>query len=445
MKKEATYFFEEAPNSKAIAHLGIPMMIGMLVFIVYNIVDTLFIGFLGDPTLIAAATLAMPVFTILMGIATIFGVGGGTYISRLIGEKNYETAKNVSSFAFYVLVIIGAIVTALGFLFIKPILSILGTSPGTFNPTRDYVLIIIAGSISTMLSFSLGQILRAEGAAKVSMTGMMIGTVSNIVLDPLFIFLFGWGIKGAAIATVLANVLSVLYYIFYLAKKSEFLSLKIADFRVTKEIATPIFSIGLPVFLRELVVIVVSIVQNNLAAGYGDIYIAIFGVIAKVRMLPKALAQGLCQGVQPLLGYNFAAKKTDRLKSILKLTGIYCTAFCIVIFTGIFIVSANVLKAFINDVGIIAIGTPFLRISLISYLTYGVVFLFTNLFQAVGLAKPASAMSLTMLFFFIPVLLVANYMVGINGFAWALPISDVLTMVLSIILYRINWRKIMVQ
>ncbi|GMO31339.1 MAG: MATE family efflux transporter [Termitinemataceae bacterium] len=443
MKKDSTWFFEEAPASRAIAHFAIPMMIGMLVFIVYNLVDMLFIGMLDDPNLIAAVTLAMPLFTLTMGLSGIFGIGAGTYISRLLGEKNYLMAKNVSAFVCYSVIGIGIIVTALGFIFLKPILAVLGTQAGTFNPTRDYAIIFIAGFIPIMLSFALGQIVRAEGAAKVSMMGNVIGTVSNIILDPIFIFLFGWGLKGAAFATVLSYLLAALFYVFYLTQKSKFLSLKLSDFKINKEIAKPIFSIGLPAFLQDAVVIAVSLVQNNLAAAYGDIFIAVIGVILKVGMLPRALARGLCMGVQPLLGYNFASLNIERLKKIMKLTALYSTVLGAVIFLGLFIAGANVLKAFIKDADIIALGTPFLRISLVSFLTYGITFLFTSLFQATGIAKPAFAMSLTLLYIFLPVLLFANYTIGIRGYAWALPLTDILTMILGVILYQINRKKIM--
>jgi multidrug efflux pump len=378
-----------------------------------------------------------------MGLGGIFGIGAGTYISRLLGEKNYVMAKNVSAFSFYIIIVAGIVVTALGFIFLKPILAVLGTTPGTFDPTRDYAVIFIAGFIPVTVSFALGQIIRAEGEAKVSMMGNVIGTISNIILDPIFIFLFGWGLKGAAFATVLGYLLATLYYVLYLTRKSKFLSLKLSDFRINREIAKPIFSIGLPAFLQDAVVIVVSLVQNNLAAGYGDIFIAVIGVILKVGMLPRALARGLCMGVQPLLGYNFAAKNIKSLKRIMKLSGLYSTALGVVIFAGLFIAGANVLKAFINDAEIIALGTPFLRISLVSFLTYGVTYLFTSLFQAAGLAKPAFAMSLTLLYIFLPVLLFANYTIGIRGYAWALPLTDILTMVLGIILFLANRKKIM--
>jgi Na+-driven multidrug efflux pump len=150
-------------------------------------------------------------------------------------------------------------------------------------------------------------------------------------------------------------------------------------------------------------------------------------------------------GVQPLLGYNFAAKNIKRLKRIMKLSGLYSTALGVVIFAGLFIAGANVLKAFINDAEIIALGTPFLRISLVSFLTYGVTYLFTSLFQAAGLAKPAFAMSLTLLYVFLPVLLFANYTIGISGYAWALPLTDILTMLLGIILFLANRKKIMAR
>jgi multidrug efflux pump len=442
MKQNATYYFEETPVSNAILHFGVPTMVSMLVFIFYNLVDTFYIGMLKDVSAMAGVTLATPLFTALMGIGNIFGVGCGSYISRALGKKDYAAIKNTSAFSFYGVLFSGAIIILFGFLFLDPMLKAMGTSGDTLAPTRGYVSVMLAGGIATMLSFSLSQIVRAEGAAKVSMMGNIIGTVANIILDPILIFVFGWGIRGAAIATVIANVLAVGYYINHLVRKSEYLSLKLSDCKVNKKIVSTTFSIGLPAFLLDFLVIASSLTLNNIAASYGSIYIAIFGILLKIGMLPRVLSRGLCQGVQPLMGYTYSAKKFDRLKKTVKTSGFFSSLIPIVFAVIIFIAGGNALKVFISNSDVVAIGSSLVRISVVSYFTYGITFITTSLFQAIGKAKPAFAMSLSQGIIFIPVALLANSLAGVNGFVWALPIADTLTLLLGVVLYQIYKKEI---
>jgi multidrug efflux pump len=442
LKQNVTYYFEEAPVSKAIVHFGVPTMTAMLVFIFYNLVDTFFIGMMKDVNAIAGVTLAMPLITVFMGIGNIFGVGCGSYISRLLGKKDYTAVKNTSAFSFYGIIIAGCLITLLGFLFLETILKVMGASGDTLSPTRDYFSVMLAGGIATMLSFSLSQLVRAEGAAKVSMIGNIIGTATNIILDPIFIFTFGLGVQGAAIATVIANIAAVGYYINHLVRKSEYLSLKISDCKISKEITGATFSIGFPAFLLDLLVIVSSLVQNNIAASYDSIHIAIFGILLKIGLFPRALSRGLCQGVQPLLGYTYAAQETDRLKKTIKTAGFYSSIISVVFVVIIFIAGGNALKIFINDADVVAVGSPLVRISAMTYFTYGVVFITTCLFQATGKAVPAFAMSLSQGIVFVPSALLANHLAGIIGFAWAFPVSNALTMLLGIVLYRIYKKEI---
>jgi multidrug efflux pump len=442
MNKEKTYYFEEAPVGRAIAHFGVPTMIGMLVAILYNLVDAFFAGMLHDYNILAAVMLAMPLFTINMGIGNLFGVGCGSYISRLLGKKDYEAIKRTSAFAFYGILASGIVVTATGFLFLEPVLKILGASGETIVPTRQYATILIAGSIPSMLSFAMGQIVRSEGAAKISMTGSIIGTVANIILDPVCIFLFGWGIAGAAIATVAANILAVIYYLVYQIRKSENLSLSVNDFTLDKEIAGATFAIGSPAFLLNLIMLASSLTLNNIAATYGSVYIAIYGLLFRFGMLPKFLSRGLCQGVQPLMGYTYAAQKGVRLKETIRLTGIYSTGISVLFAIIIFIIGGNAFKIFNNDAELIAAGLPLLRISLVSYFTFGVTYLVTGLFQSVGKAVPAFAMSLSQGAIFIPIAFLASKLFGFYGFAWALPIADIFTLLLGIVLFVVYKGKI---
>lgn len=441
-KEKNLYFFEEAPVSKAIANFGVPTMVTMLVVIVYSLVDTAFIGMMKDPSSLAAVILAMPVFLITNGIGQVFGIGCGSYISRLLGQRAYERVKQVSSFAMYGAVIVGAAAIALGFIFLNPILHILGTSENTIEPTRQYFSVLLGGGLASVCGFSLNMILRASGAAKVSMLGNILGTVANIILDPVLIFGFGMGVRGAAIATVIANALALVFYIWYIAKKSAFLSLALPDCKVDKAMLKSVFSIGLPSFFMKAIYVAGFLVQNNVAVSYGDMYVASIGLIFKVVALPKQLCQGLCMGVQPLVGYSSTAGKFGRMKEIVKKTLIYATLLGAVFALAYFIAGGHLLRLFINNAEIIAIGTPFLRIAVISFFAYGTMYMTATLFQATGSAAPAFAVSLAQEAVLIPMVLLGTALMGVDGLAWALPASDVAAMLIGLVLQAVYRKKL---
>lgn len=444
-KDKSIYFFEEAPVSKAITNFGVPMMVTMLVGIVYNLVDTAFIGMMKDTNALAAVVLAMPVFLITNGIGQIFGIGCGSYISRLLGQKKYNLVKRVSSLAVYGAIIMGIIAIVLGFIFLNPILSILGTSKNTIVPTKQYFSILLAGGMGSILNFSLSMIIRATGSAKVSMIGNIIGTTVNIILDPILIFGFTLGVRGAAIATITGNTLALVFYLWYITKKSAFLSLSINEFKVDKTMLQSVFSIGLPSFFMKTIYVAGFLVQNNIAASFGDIYVAVFGLIFKVVSLPKQLSQGLCMGVQPLIGYNSTSGNHERMKETVKKTLLYSTilgaAFAIIYYS----VGGNILKIFINNEAIISIGTPFLRISVISFFTYGTMYMTATLFQATGSAGPAFILSLVQETVLIPMLILWTAVLGVNGIAWALPAGDVTAMLIGLFLQVVYRKKVYVE
>jgi putative MATE family efflux protein len=441
-EKSSLYYFEEAPVSKAIANFGVPTMVTMLVSIVYNLVDTAFVGMMKDPKALTATVLAMPVFLITNGIGQIFGLGCGSYISRLLGLKDYERVKRVSSFALYGAVIGGTVAIALGFIFLNPTMRILGTSENTIEPTRQYFSVLLGGGLMSILGFSMNMVIRAAGAAKVSMIGNIIGTAANIVLDPVFIFGFGMGVRGAAIATVIGNALALAFYLIYIVKKSKFLSLALADCKVDAPLLKSVFAIGLPSFCMKLLYVAGFIVQNNVAASFGDMYVAALGLIFKVTALPKSLCQGLCMGVQPLVGYNSTARQFGRMKEIAKKTLLYATILGAAFAFTYFIAGGNLLRLFIDNAEIIAIGTPVLRVAVISYLAYGTMYMTTTLFQATGCAVPASAVSLIQETVFVPALLAGTAIIGAKGFAWAIPAGDATAMLIGLILQKAYRKKL---
>jgi putative MATE family efflux protein len=441
-RKKNLYYFEEAPVSKAIAHFGVPMMVTMLVGIVYNLVDMVFVGMMKDVNALAAVSLAMPVFLITNGIGQVFGIGCGSYISRLLGKKEYDSVKRVSSFALYGAMIAGVTAIVLCFFFLNPILRILGTSENTIEPTRQYFSVLLAGGMASILSFSLSMIIRAAGDAKVAMIGNIIGTVTNIILDPIFIFSFGMGVRGAAIATVIGNTLAVVFYLWHITKNSTFLSIGVTNFKVDALLLKSVFSIGLPSFFMKAIYVAGFLVQNNAAASFGDIYVAVFGLIFKVVMLPKQLCMGLCMGVQPLVGYSSTARKFERMTKTVKKTLFYATLLGMVFFLVYFIAGSNFLRLFINNADIIVIGTPFLRIAAISFLAYGTMYMTTTLFQATGSAGPAFAVSLVQESVLIPMVLLGTALMGVKGIVWALPAGDVMAMLIGLILQAMYRKKL---
>lgn len=434
-KHSKQYIFESMPVPQAIAKLAVPTILGMLVTVIYNLADTFFVGQIGDPNQVAAVTISMPIFMILMAFGNLFGVGSSSFISRLLGTKDYDTVKKTSAFSFYSCIIVGVIVAIVGSVFIEDILHLLGSSNNTFDFARQYLSVIFFGAPFVVLSFAMGQMIRAEGASKNAMIGMMLGTVINIILDPILILRFEMGVYGAAVATIFANCISVLYYIIYFIRRSEFLSISPKDYKPTTSIVKNILAIGTTASITNLLMSISSIILNNFAVEYGDTVVAAFGIINRILMLPALLSIGLCQGVQPLIGYNYAANNRERMNETMKITGIVGTVVAIIITVFLYFAGGNAVKVFIDDAHTIELGTQFLRNNLISIPFFGVLFLFSFTFQALGKAIPSLILAVSRQgFVFIPALIIGNMVFGLNGIVFAQPIADIFSAFMSVIM-----------
>ena len=295
--------FAHLPLPKAILRLAVPTMAGNLVTILYNLADTFFVGQTGDEFQVAAVTLTSPVFMALTALGILFGIGGGSFISRQLGERKPENACKASALCFWGSLGLGVLFLAAGLLLLPQLVTLLGASAETYAFTLDYLRIILLGSPAILLSNTLGQLIRAEGAAKCTMLGMMLGTVVNIALDPLFIFTQRMGVAGAALATVLSNLLSVAYYVRYFLRKSACLSVSPRLLSPDGYICKSILLIGVPAFINNILITVAQILLNNHAAAYGDDVVAALGIVSRTTSLPVLLLIGLAQGVQPLIAY----------------------------------------------------------------------------------------------------------------------------------------------
>ena len=428
--------FESAPISKAVLSFSIPMMLGMLVTVVYIFADTFFVAQTQNPNQVAAITVCMPIFLVCMALGNLFGVGGASYISRLLGMKDLDGIKKTSSFAFYSSLVIGLMSTVVMFIFMPQILDSIGTSPESRAYSLAYLSWIAAGAPAIVLSFALGQIVRSIGAAKEAMIGMMVGTILNIVLDPIVVIVMKLGVEGAAIATVISNLVSVIYYILLIIRKDYPLSLNLRDFSFNGHIIRNVLAIGVPSTLSELLMSASAIVLNNYAALHGDKFIAAIGISLVVVMVPSMLIMGLSQGVQPLIGYTFTANLHTRLKGILKFTLVIALGLSLSLAGVIFIFGSDVVMMFMNDKTVTQMGGRMVRMLVWSMPFQGVLFVLIMMFQALGKAKQSLALSIARQgIVFIPILVALHYLAGQDGIVLAQPVADVVSMLLAIMLF----------
>lgn len=420
------------PVYKAIVKLSIPMVMGMMVQVFYNLVDTYFIGMLGDSSQLAASNIALPIFILLMGIASIIGTGASSYISRCLGSKDYEQANKTTSISAGLLLMIAIIVTVLGLSFCKPLVKSLGASGDTYEYTYQYVSIMLVGSIAVIGNFAFGQLLRAEGNAMKSMMGMVIGTVLNLILDPLFIFKFNLGVSGAALATIIGNLVGFIYYLVCFIKGNTVLKIKLRLFSFDKKILGEIFKIGLPSSFNQILMGVATIVANNIAIKYGTQTVAGMGVAAKIMMIGTFIFIGFSTGCQPIIGYSYGAGNLNRAKEVIKI-GTRLTCIIGIVLLGVFAISSPVLIGlFTKEPKVIDKGTVILRALIWSLPFVGGQMIATTAAQSMGKAIPAMILSISRQgLLYIPLLLILNAVLGFNGFIYAQPATDIIMRVLS--------------
>jgi multidrug efflux pump len=435
MNESKIEIMEKMPVHKAILTLAIPAMLANIVQLVYNLTDTFFIGQTGDTNMVAAVSLAMPIFFLIQAFGNIFALGGASYISRKLGEKNLREARHTSSTSFYTSIIIGAVLTAILLVFMDKIIGVIGTSANTFEFARDYSAIISASSIILILKVALSGLIRSEGATKEAMIGILIGTGLNVILDPIFILVLDMGTAGAAWATVIGNFFGVLYYLLYFFGKKTMLTISLKEFKPTKIIYSEISKIGIPASVSQLVMTISFVIVNIFASTYGDNVVAAYGIGMRIFSMLIMIVMGLAQGYQPFAGYSYGAKNYKRFIDGFKITISYSTILCI-IFTIIFVFFGGGLFAvFINDQTVIEKGVKMLQAFTWCVPFIGLQFTLMVTFQATGMALKSMLVGLGRQFIiYLPLLFILNYMFGFNGFIFAQPVADIVTTVLAVIL-----------
>ncbi len=442
MRKMSLEEFNTMPVRAAVSRNAIPAMCTMLLFLVYNLADTFFIGMTHDPLQLAAISLTTPLFTMFSAISNIFGMGGTSVISRAMGEKRTEYSKRVSSFCMWTATAIGIILAAILFIFAKPILNVLGASQDTLQLAYSYLAIVAFSGPFSMISGTFSKILTSEGQPKKAMIGISAGNLLNIILDPIFILGFHWDVAGAALATLISNVVAAGYYLWYFLSRQPSLSIHVKDYSIKDKICSSVLAIGIPAALGSMIMGISVMVVNSLMSGYGDMALAGSGVATKVTMVTGMLCIGFGQGIQPLLGYCVGAKDWKRYKETFRFSLLF--SFIIsVIMTGLcYIFTGQIVGAFLTDSNAYDYAFGFSRILLTTSALFGIYYVFQSSLQAMGAAIPALIINISRQgLIYIPLLYVMNSILEVNGLLWAQPVADILSLILAIILYFISYRK----
>lgn len=442
MENKNLEVFSKAPVPQAVLKNVIPAMVAMLMVLIYNLADTFFIGQTRNDILIAAVSLAMPVFLIFMAVGTVFGVGGTSVISRAMGEGRLDYAKKVCSFCMWGCVIVGVILMAVFLIFMDQILVLVGASPDTMGPAKTYLTIVTLGGVFVLISSCYSNIIRAEGQAGKAMMGQLIGNLLNVILDPIMILLFDWGIAGAAIATVVGNLFGAVYYIYYILRGKSVLSISPKDFTVKNGVCSGVLAIGIPASLGSLLMSVSQIVVNSQMAKYGDMAVAGMGVAMKVTMMTAMISLGLGQGVQPLLGYCVGAGAWERFKKVFRFSTLFAFALSVVLTLLCYLFTGPMVKMFLENDAAYNYGVQFARILLTTSFLFGVFNVLANALQAMGAATAALIVNLSRQgIIYIPAVFILQAFLGITGLAWAQPVADVLSTLLVIALYVYTIRR----
>lgn len=433
--KTNTDLFEKAPVPKAVATMAVPTMISMLVVVIYNMADTFFIGQTKDPLQVAAVSLATPVFMIFMALGHLFGIGGSSAISRALGERRKDRAWHISSFCCYGLLGLGVMVAVISVLGMEQILHLIGASENTIGFARQYLTIISIGAPTIMFSTAFANILRGEGASRESMVGNLLGTIVNIILDPVMILGLGWGVSGAALATIIGNIAACFFYISYYVRGKSMLSIRVKDFRMGEGIAASVAAIGIPASLNNILMSFANIILNQALVGYGDTPVAAMGVALKSNMLVVLLQIGLCVGIQPLIGYNYGSGNKKRLMQVFKFTGVVSVIMGMLLTLFMIIARKTMIQVFINDAEVVSYGIRMVVALQLSAPFIGILFLCINTIQGMGKALPSLVLTVCRQgLIFIPLIFILNAMLGLDGVIYAQPAADYLSILVGIMI-----------
>lgn len=441
--KKAALELGTKPVGKLLMQYAIPAIIAMTASSLYNMVDSIFIGQGVGPLAISGLAITFPLMNLSAAFGAAVGVGASTFISVKLGQKDYDTAKHILGNTMTLNLIMGLGVGLVCLLFLDPILRFFGASDQTIPYARDYMVIILLGNVITHMYFGLNSVLRAAGKPKHAMSATIFTVILNTLLDPLFIYTFGLGIKGAAYATVLAQSLALIWQLYIFSRPKELLHFKRGTFRPNSPIIRNIIAIGLSPFSMNVCACIVVILINNSMVHYGsDLAVGAYGIANKVAFIFVMINMGVNQGMQPIAGYNYGAMRYDRLMKVVKYSIIAATAIMTTGFIIAMTIPGPCARLFTTDPTLIDLSAKGIRYIMVAFPVVGYQMVVSNFFQSIGKAKISIVLSLSrQLLILLPLLLILPTMFGINGVWFSMPVSDTLSAIMAAWIMIVHMRK----
>ena len=422
-----------APVSKALVSLGIPIMIGMLINAFYNLADAYFVGGLGEQQM-GAISIVFPIGQAVVGLGLMFGNGAASSLSRLLGWGNNKSADIAASTALYSSVFIGAVFIMIAAIFLKPILTLLGATETIMPYALVYARIYILSCIFNVFNVTMNNIAASEGAAKTTMFALLSGAVINIGLDPLFIYAFHMGVAGAAIATAISQFISTAIYLSYILKKKSAFTFAIKNFSPSGQIYIEVLKIGIPTLVFQLLTSLSIALINRASSAYGDSIIAGMGAVTRITSMGTLIVFGFLKGFQPIAGFSYGAENFQRLRQSVKISILWSTAFCIIAGLFMIIFSAQIIAQFANgNKEMILFGQKSLAANGFSFFLFGFYTVYSSLFLALGKGTAGFVLGACRQgICFVPVILLLPGIFGLNGILYAQPAADVLSAIVTV-------------
>ena len=431
----------EGSYTQLLVKLCIPTVVVILVMIIYNMADTYFIGQTGDPNKIAAISLSMPFFTILSGASTLFGNGGCTSISMALGRKDYDKIKAFCSICCYSALTVGIVFMLFVLTFIRPIATMLGADADTMEFTCQYLQIFSLAAPFVMFNQTFGSVIRADGAAAQSMISNILGTISNISLDALFILVFHWDVAGAALATVIGNMLTTIYLVYYLWKKQPAFRPYPKNFTFKKDYFMPVMTLGLPMCCSTLLNSVSHMIANRMMIGYGSVALSAQSVAGKLSMVITMLLMAVCMGLQPAISYNYGRNDLKRMYGIIRNTGIFTVVLGFILCTVCYVARTPIISAFIDNAEVIEYGQIMVLASICTGPFFGLYQLCQTFMQATGQAAYATFTAmLDKGIFYLPILFIMNHAFQMYGIAFSAAVTLIFALAVGAYL-ALRWNK----
>lgn len=441
--KQATLELGTKPIGRLLWQYALPAIIAMTASSLYNTIDSIFIGQKVGALAISGLAITFPLMNLSAAFGAMIGVGASTILSVRLGQKDYSTAGNIFGNCLVLNILTGVIFMAVCLIFLDPILRFFGASDNTLPYARDYMQIILLGNAFTHIYFGQNALLRSIGKPKFSMYCTIITVLINIILAPLFIFIFEWGIRGAALATILAQVSCMCWQLKIFSNKNEIIHFKKGIYRLKNNIVKDILSIGLAPFLMNCCACIVVIFVNKGLFHYGgDLAVGAYGIVNRIGFIFAMIVMGLNQGMQPIAGYNFGAQQISRLMKVYYYTMILATIVCCIAFCFGVLMPEQCVRLFTSDKELIVIATPAMILYNCTFPIIGFQMVTTNFFQSIGMAKISIFLSLTrQLIFLLPGLIILPLFFQLNGIWYAIPLSDLLSSVMTAIIFFIYKNK----